>query len=473
MLFNSWTFVVFFVVVYALYWALRHDFRWQNALLLLASYLFYGWWDWRFLGLLIFSTGMDYILGNCIANQADPRRRRRWLVISVCMNLGILGFFKYFNFFTASTVSLAHSLGFDPSFTTLNIVLPVGISFYTFQSMSYTIDIYRRDLAPAKTVFDFALYVAFFPQLVAGPIERSTALLPQLTQPRRFTADKIGDGLVLILCGMFKKICIADNVGLISDQIFNHYSTYHGVDLILASLAFAVQIYCDFSGYTDIARGVAKTMGFELSLNFRLPYFATNPAEFWHRWHISLSTWLRDYLYIPLGGNRHGTANTYKNIFVTMLLGGLWHGAAWNFVLWGGYHGALLIAHRWYCGQRAKFIQIKPLFSRPVYLAQIVGVFVLVVVGWVFFRCRNLEQISYFFTHAGLGTSGETSHVFAKLAFFTLPLLAAQAVQWYAGDLIPWRRWRTAFQIASYSVLIAGLQIFGAHAPTEFIYFQF
>ncbi len=346
MLFNSLEFVVFFAVVLALYSVLNHPR--QNALLLVASYVFYGAWDYRFLLLLIGTTLVDYAVGLAIDRRSDPAARRRILMFSIVANLGVLGVFKYFNFFADSLVEFAGLFGLSVSPVTLNIVLPVGISFYTFQSMAYTIDVYRGHLKPCRSLPDFALYVTFFPQLVAGPIERATHLLPQIYARRVMTAEKIGSGLSLIALGFFKKVVMADNLAPTVNEIFAKQGGYTAEEVLVGAIFFAFQIYGDFSGYTDIARGTSRVLGFELMDNFREPYFARSPSDFWQRWHISLSTWLRDYLYISLGGNRGGRLTTYRNLILTMLLGGLWHGAAWNFVWWGLYHGTLLVGYRWY-----------------------------------------------------------------------------------------------------------------------------
>ena len=326
-----------------LYFLTQRYFRLQNGILLIASYVFYGFWDWRFLALLFVSTVVDYNLALLIEKSESPGERKALLAASICVNLGILGFFKYFGFFAESFASLLNSFGFQSSTPFFNIVLPVGISFYTFQTMSYTIDVYRRKLPATRNFFDFALFVSFFPQLVAGPIERATKLLPQVLQPRKFSQSNFVEGFYLIILGLFKKVVIADNMAPIVNYIFSRdVSTLSGAEVLVGVYAFAFQIYGDFAGYTDIARGVAKWLGFDLMLNFRMPYFATSPSDFWQRWHISLSSWLRDYLYIPLGGNRQGTLLTYRNLMLTMVLGGLWHGAAWTFVAWGFFHGLIL-----------------------------------------------------------------------------------------------------------------------------------
>ncbi len=329
MLFNSYCFWLFFLVVFVLYAGLNH--KWQNRLLLVASYIFYGAWDWRFLSLIWISTVVDFFVALKIDEHRHSsnheRQKKLWLIVSLCTNLGLLGFFKYCGFFVEEMGQLMDWLGVPLSLPSLSIVLPVGISFYTFQTMSYTIDVYRDQIRPVRDFEGFALYVAFFPQLVAGPIERSTHLMPQIIKPRQLTSDGYIEGLYLVLLGMFKKVVIADNMAIIVNAVFQSpVSQLSGLECLLGVYAFAFQIYGDFSGYSAIARGVSKFLGFDIMVNFNLPYFAQSPQEFWHRWHISLSTWLRDYLYIPLGGNRHGTARTYRNLMVTMVLGGIWHG---------------------------------------------------------------------------------------------------------------------------------------------------
>ncbi len=318
MLFNSLTFALFFALVFALYVCLPH--RARNVMLLLASYLFYGAWDWRFLALIWISTAVDYGVALRLASSEDPRTRRRLVAFSLVTNLGILGFFKYAGFFAGSLTNLLRPLGIELPPFTLEVVLPVGISFYTFQTLSYTIDVYRRQLEPTRDVVAFALFVAFFPQLVAGPIERARRLLPQIRTPRSVTWEGIGAGSWLVLWGLFKKVVVADNLAVLVDAVYAPGSAPTGPEVALATFAFAFQIYCDFSGYTDIARDVARMLGFDLVRNFNLPYFASSPAEFWRRWHMSLSTWLRDYLFRSLSF-RHGRASTLRNLGITMLLG--------------------------------------------------------------------------------------------------------------------------------------------------------
>ena len=392
MLFNSYTFWLFFGFVFVLCGLSRRNFRLQNTVLLVASYTFYGFWDWRFLSLLLVSTIIDFNVAQWLERAETPRRRKLLLALSLCANLGVLGVFKYLGFFTESMVELLNAFGIDSSLPVLNVLLPVGISFYTFQTMSYTIDVYRRELPATKRFFDFALFVSFFPQLVAGPIERAAKFLPQVLQPRLQNRLRFTEGFYLILLGLFKKVVIADNMAPIANAIFSRdVSTLSGPEVMIGVYAFAFQIYGDFSGYTDIARGVAKWLGFDLMLNFRMPYFAASPSDFWARWHISLSSWLRDYLYIPLGGNRHGALLTYRNLMLTMLLGGLWHGAVWTFVVWGGFHGLILCLYRFF-GTFSTATEPRALVrSGPFISGRWLGILVmfhLTCIGWLFFPRR-------------------------------------------------------------------------------------
>ncbi len=346
MLFSEPRFFVFFFVVLGVYWSLRSN-RWRKRFLLVASYVFYGAWDYRFLALILFSTVVDYWAGGQLDRKDGPGRRRL-LVLSCLVNLGALGAFKYFNFFVESGAELLAWLGFGRHDATLSIVLPVGISFYTLQSMTYTIDIYRRSLKPTRDAVDFFLYVAFFPQLVAGPIVRASDFLPQLETSRTFAMVRWRSALWLFLIGFFKKVCVSDNVAPFVDAFYEGPERFDLFASFLAPVLYSVQIYCDFSGYSDMAIATAALLGYRLCENFKHPYFSPNVAEFWRRWHISLSFWLRDYLYIPLGGNQHGEWKRKRNLMLTMLIGGLWHGAAWTFVGWGFLHGAGLVVHRWF-----------------------------------------------------------------------------------------------------------------------------
>jgi len=344
MVFNSLPFLVFIGIFFPLYFSLRGRFRlW---LCLIASYIFYAWWDWRFLSLILTSTLIDYLIGLRLNRETDTTKRQWLLRLSMVMNLGFLGFFKYFNFFVESFQDILLSLGLEPDLHTLHIILPVGISFYTFQSMSYTIDVYRKEIPVERDFLRFATFIAFFPQLVAGPIVRAKELLPQFAADIKFEWNRFSFGLSQVLWGFFKKVAVADSLAPFVDQCFAAPESFSALHLSLGVFFYAFQIYCDFSGYSDIAIGLARIMGFDFPDNFRTPYFSRNFSEFWTRWHITLSSWLRDYLYIPLGGNRQGTFNTYRNLMLTMLLGGLWHGASWVFVFWGFLHGLYLVGQR-------------------------------------------------------------------------------------------------------------------------------
>ena len=481
MLFNSYVFWIFFALVLCLYFLTQRYFRLQNGVLLVASYVFYGFWDWRFLSLLFVSTVADYNLALYIEKSGSPGKRKALLAASMCINLGILGFFKYFGFFVESFASLLSSFGFQSSTPFFNIVLPVGISFYTFQTMSYTIDVYRRKLPATRNFFDFALFVSFFPQLVAGPIERATKLLPQVLQPRKFSQSSFVEGFYLIILGLFKKVVIADNMAPIVNYIFSRdVSTLSGAEVLLGVYAFAFQIYGDFAGYTDIARGVAKWLGFDLMLNFRMPYFATSPSDFWQRWHISLSSWLRDYLYIPLGGNRQGTLLTYRNLMLTMILGGLWHGAAWTFVAWGFFHGLILCAYRPFeqrfsKRQTARSSLVRSGISVPGKLLSIFIMFQLVCVGWLLFRAESIEQVwqmgVQLLTNFQI-TPLVTSSV-AMIIFYVLPLVMYEIWLERQGNLLALLRTRWWVRGMVYGYCILMLWFFPAMGQHEFIYFQF
>ena len=475
MLFNSLQFFLFFLLVYGLYLVLSH--RAQNRLLLAASFLFYGAWDFRFLPLFAGSCLMNYAGGLWVHRLDDPRRRKRALVVTMAANLLLLGFFKYFNFLTGSGYSLLQALGVPVTAWRLDVILPMGISFYTFQAMSYVIDVYRRELEPCRSAGDFSLYVAFFPQLVAGPIERATHLLPQVLAPR--TVDRYGliHGGYLILYGLFQKLVVADHLAVTVDYFFNKPEAPAGVPALLALYAFAFQIYCDFAGYSNIARGLAHLMGFRIMANFRTPYFAANPAEFWHRWHISLSTWLRDYLYIPLGGSRGGARGTYRNLALTMLLGGLWHGAAWNFVFWGAYQGAMLIIHR----LLAPFLRLPARTPRVLAAAgRAVTVFVffhLVCLGWLLFRARSAGQIGAWLTalvtdfHAP--DAALVKHLLVRLALFAGPLLVLDFAQYRSDDPYVLFKWPLWARVLVMLFLVYALLLFGYNRAQSFIYFQF
>jgi D-alanyl-lipoteichoic acid acyltransferase DltB (MBOAT superfamily) len=467
MLFNSVEFAVFFVVVLALYWQLRG--RARNALLLVGSYVFYGLWDWRFLGLLALSTVVDFTIGNLLGRTVEPRRRSSLLVVSMVVNLGILGIFKYANFFVDSAVSLLADVGLEPNEPFLQVVLPVGISFYTFQTMSYTIDVYRRRLEPVPDLLVFATFVAYFPQLVAGPIERARILLPQLIgNERSIDEDKVISGLALILLGLFKKVVLADGVAAIADRAFDDPAGLSWLAVATGVVAFAIQIYGDFSGYTDVARGVSRLLGIELTVNFTQPYLSRNITEFWRRWHISLSNWLRDYLYIPLGGNRAGPVRTYVNLVLTMLLGGLWHGASWNFVVWGGLHGGYLVVHRLVRGGR---VDDRPVRGRD--LPAVATTFALVCAAWIFFRAADFGAAAAVYRALAL-QPGRTSLADVALVAVTFAVTVAVDVA-ARRDLVgvDTVSRRPAGVGSLVGLGLVGIVLFSGGTPRPFVYFQF
>ena len=367
------------------YWFIDYkNLKLQNLLLLVSSYVFYCWWDWRFLSLIIISSFIDFTAANRIFSATTKKERKNWLLLSLITNLGLLSIFKYYNFFADSFSILMKNLGWGPNDLTLKIILPVGISFYTFQTLSYTIDIYRKEFQPTKNIISFFTYIAFFPQLIAGPIERASNLLPQIEKKRVFKKEFFNEGVIQILIGLFRKIVIADTLGNYVDLIYGNIEIHNSSTIVLATFFYAFQIYYDFSGYSDIAIGTAKLFGFRFNQNFNLPYFSKSLTEFWRKWHMSLSFWLRDYLYISLGGNQKGIKITYRNLMVTMLLGGLWHGSSWNFIIWGGIHGIALSIEKY-------FNSIK--FLLPMRKLAIFGystTFAMVLISWVFFRSQSL-----------------------------------------------------------------------------------
>ncbi|MCK5825299.1 MAG: MBOAT family protein [Ichthyobacteriaceae bacterium] len=395
MLFNSIDFAIFLPVVFAIYWlAQKLSLQIQNLILLIASYFFYGLWDWRFLLLVAFSTVVDYTVANSIEKSSDLKTRKNLLLISVFVNLGLLGFFKYYNFFIDNFTETFSFFGQPIGSLSLNIILPVGISFYTFQTLSYTIDVYRKKLKPTKDFISFATFVSFFPQLVAGPIERATNLLPQFYTKRTFNYAKSVDGMRQILWGLFKKVVIADNAAQYANQIFNNSDDYSGSTLVLGAVMFAFQIYGDFSGYSDVAIGTARLFGFELKQNFAFPYFSRDIAEFWRRWHISLSTWFRDYVYFPLGGSRVGSFTKVRNTFIIFLISGFWHGSNWTFIVWGLLNAIYFLPLLLTNNNRNNIdvvAQGKMLPSLKDFLA-IIYTFSLTTVAWVFFRADNLSH---------------------------------------------------------------------------------
>jgi alginate O-acetyltransferase complex protein AlgI len=468
MLFDTPIFFVFLTLVVIGYW--RLNFRAQNVFVLLASYLFYGWWDWRFLLLMIGSTTIDYYIAHAIARAPNDTRRKQLLVLSLIINFGILGIFKYFNFFIGSFTHVLQTVGVSqPPISFLKIILPPGISFYTFQEVAYIVDVYNRKIEPADKFVDYALFISLFPHLIAGPIQRPDHLLPQVQRPRSWDGEKVLDGMILIAEGLFRKCVIADNCALIANAAFGGKLGPPNIPVVLlGTYAFAWQIYGDFSGYSDIARGAAQLMGFHFMVNFRQPYLAQSLQEFWRRWHISLSTWLRDYLYIRLGGNRKGESRTYSNLLTTMLLGGLWHGANWTFVIWGGIHGAGLAVER--ALNIAKY-QVGGFFS--TWLRRIL-IFHLVCLSWIFFRAESLTAAWRML--GGLAHwSWQPSYLAAAkfLMLFSLPLFFLDLVLEATGDEYLFQS-RPHFQRVGVAwACILAIVLFGANQANAFIYFQF
>ncbi|MBN1182929.1 MAG: MBOAT family protein [Bacteroidales bacterium] len=412
MLFNSIEFAIFLPIVFTIYWLFNNrNLKLQNSLLVLASYFFYGWWDWRFLSLIILSSCVDYIIGIRLAKTNENRKRKILLMTSILVNLGLLGFFKYFNFFAQSFADAFTLLGKPIEASRLNIILPVGISFYTFQTLSYSIDVYKGKFKPTKDIISFFAFVSFFPQLVAGPIERATNLLPQFYKKRSFEYDKAIDGMRQILWGLFKKIVIADNCAIYVNDVFSNYSSYKGSTLLIGSILFAFQIYGDFSGYSDIAIGTSRLFGFNLKRNFAYPYFSRDMAEFWRRWHISLNTWFRDYLYIPLGGSRGGNWMKIRNTFAIFLVSGLWHGANWTFLAWGFLNACYFLPLLLTKNNRINIgvVAHDRILPSVKEVLQIGLTFGLTVFAWIFFRSDNLSNAFAFIK--GLFSSLFTSPV--------------------------------------------------------------
>ena len=472
MIFNSFQFLIFLVIVVVAYWQLK--LRAQNVLLLVASYLFYGWWDWRFLGLLWLTTIVDFIAGQKIEAGSTDRERRGWLIGQVSFNLGILAFFKYFNFFTDSTEHVLRSLGLSVGSPAVEILLPIGISFYVFHEISYAVDIYRRRLTAERNLLTYALFIAYFPLLIAGPIERAWHLIPQLRAERkRPNANQVYSALVLIVQGLFKKVVIADAVAPIANEMFNAPKGRGAIPLAIGAVAFAIQIYGDFAGYTDIARGVSRLLGIEVFRNFEQPYLSKNITQFWRTWHISLSSWLHDYLYVPLGGNQRGRRRTYINLFLTMLIGGLWHGASWTFVIWGALHGTALAIHR---ALGAYEPRGRPPLPRWRDLPSILGTFGLVTFLWIFFRSASLadaiDYISGFF-HGLLGpTSGGWQSNLLVVAPIAALVLVMDLVDRDRARLRP-LSWSPAVQGALFGGALVGLLVWSGGLGQPFIYFQF
>lgn len=485
MLFNSIEFSIFFPIVFFLYWAVANRrLHLRNFFLILVSYIFYGWWDWRFLSLIIISSSVDYLVGIGLAKETKIGKRRFLLLTSIFVNIGLLAFFKYFNFFTESFVEAFRLFGKEFSYSRLNIVLPVGISFYTFQTLSYSIDVYKGKMTPTKNALAFFAFVSFFPQLVAGPIERAKNLLPQFYKKTVFNYDAIRTGLLLLLWGLFKKLVIADNVGIFVDAVYNHPENYSGIYIIYATYFFAFQIYCDFSGYSDMAIGIARMLGFNLMVNFRRPYFSKSLGEFWRRWHISLSTWFRDYVYIPMGGNRVPKWRWYYNLFIVFLVSGLWHGANWTFVFWGAFHGLYMVIESGTAQRRNTFFQSIS-FKYFSVIQQVTGFFItfnFVVFTWIFFRANSISDafllIKNMFKGLNLANLGvsipgfslfELIVAFGSIGFllFMHLLKRKKQLEDLITDLPLIPRW------GFYFFLFFLIVIFGNFSAEKFIYFDF
>ncbi len=530
MLFNSLEFFIFFGVVFSAYALMGRHFRLQNKFLLCASYFFYGWWDERFLFLIAVATAANYVAAFPIAGiplrrdiiektiaymlavalvvvlinpasvwliapslgaffavgglvlwglyaSAPERRPGRALASVIVLTLGILAYFKYANFFMDSAQDALGLLGVTLNDLTISVILPVGISFYTFQTMSYSIDVQRRHVKPTTSLIELATYIAFFPQLVAGPIERAHHFLPQFFRRREITGERMASGLALAAWGLYKKVVIADNLALITQPVFADPASHSSGGVLVGVIAFGFQIYCDFSGYSDIARGIARAMGFDLMLNFNLPYFSRTPSEFWRRWHISLSSWLRDYLYIPLGGNRGGAVGTYRNLMLTMVLGGLWHGAAWTFVIWGFIHGLVLIIYR--VLNLDAVLDARPMTGRrgldigaiALHLAFGLAMYGVVHLAWIFFRAEGIDNALAVLSQLASFDGWEGR--WAMLAFFVTPLFIAELIQRNASNLEVYLRWPSFVQYNAALFLVCSLLFLKAPKAQEFIYFDF
>jgi alginate O-acetyltransferase complex protein AlgI len=469
MLFDTPVYFIFLTLVVVVYW--RLDRQRQNWFLLAASYLFYGWWDWRFLLLMMGSTAVDYLVARKIASSSNPIHRRALLTASLFLNFGFLGFFKYFHFFAESLSHMLAAIGAGPlTIQFVQIILPPGISFYTFQEVAYIVDVYFGKLEPADSLVDYALFISLFPHLIAGPIQRPSHLLPQVQRDRRLDPDAFFDGCMLIVSGLFRKCVLADQCALIANASFEGRIGHGLWTTMLGAVAFAIQIYSDFSAYSDIARGSAQLLGFHFMVNFRQPYLASSLQDFWRRWHISLSTWLRDYLYIPLGGNRHGEWQTYRNLMATMLLGGLWHGANWTFVLWGGIHGLGLSVERLWGREAAPSTRADPvsLWSRRLMT------FGVVCLAWIFFRAqsigealRMLADLSIWNWRAGTGTAILTLTVLAAISFLMDLRMERHDEEYIFQKVAP------AYRVATATALLGAAVIFSASQANAFIYFQF
>ena len=482
MLFNSIDFAIFLPIVFVLYWFVANkNLKLQNFLIVIASYVFYGWWDWRFLSLILFSTVIDFTVGQKLKNEDDLLKRKILLWASILVNLGFLGFFKYYNFFLDNFVAAFSFFGQRIQGSSLNIVLPVGISFYTFQTLSYTIDVYKKKLEPTKDFIGFSAFVSFFPQLVAGPIERATNLLPQFYKKRTFDYAKAVDGMRQVLWGLFKKIVIADNCAEFANQIFNNSADMNGSTLVLGAVFFAFQIYGDFSGYSDIAIGTSRLFGFNLRQNFAFPYFSRDIAEYWRRWHISLSTWFRDYLYIPLGGSRGGTGMKVRNTFIIFIVSGFWHGANWTFIAWGALNAIYFLPLLLTKNNRNNLKVVAKNKNLPSLkeLSLMLTTFGLTVFAWIFFRAENIEHAFNYISEILSISIFEIPEISGALyALMTLILVCFFLfIEWqgrenkYAIEKFG-SRWKKSYRWYFYFIIVVAIFIFNGKEQ-QFIYFQF
>jgi alginate O-acetyltransferase complex protein AlgI len=482
MLFNSITFLIFLPLVFCAYWLLGKTNRlvYQNLLLLAASYIFYGWWDYRFLALIFASTLVDYVVGLKIYNGKSKQSKKAWLWVSIIFNLGLLGFFKYFNFFIESWVEAFALLNVNINSWTLKVILPVGISFYTFQTMSYALDIYKGSLKPTKNFIGFAAFVSFFPQLVAGPIERASELLPQILKKREFSYPLAVSGLRLALWGFFKKIVIADALAPAVNEIFSNYQAYSSAVLFLGAVYFTFQIYCDFSGYSDIAIGTAKLFGIRLMTNFNFPYFSRGIAECWRRWHISLSTWFRDYVYIPLGGSRVSKPKAIRNIFVVFLVSGFWHGANWTFVFWGLLHSLLFLPSFIIGTNKASFSKWGggiPSKANFIDLFRILGLFFIIVLSWVIFRAENMihamQYLKGILSFSVKGIPLFNPYDYQNMRFENICILIFVLAEMFMVTKIFKLRFRVMRWLSYLAAIVFIMVAIQLNSDSPFIYFQF
>jgi len=483
MLFNSLEFAIFFPIVFFLYWfCISKNVKYQNLLLLISSYFFYGWWDWRFLSLILISTLEDYFVALKINETEDNRKRKIWLFFSIFVNIGILGFFKYFNFFIDNIIFAFSLVGIQFNRWSLNIILPIGISFYTFQTMSYTIDVYYRKIKPTNDFIAFAAFVSFFPQLVAGPIERAANLLPQFLNKRRFSYETAVIGMRQILWGLFKKIVIADSCAIYVNYVFENYNEQAGITLFFGAIFFAFQIYGDFSGYSDIATGTGRLLGFNLMKNFNYPYFSRDIAEFWRRWHISLTTWFRDYIYIPLGGSRTSKKNIIRNTFIIFLISGFWHGAKWTFIFWGICHAILFLPLILF-GINRKYtdsVANNKLLPNIKEIMQICLTFFIITISWIFFRAENIKHAFEYIVKMINKNLFSISMLYDKRSVFNIVIfiIILLIIEWLGrfnnfGIEKILDKWVKPLRWVFYLFIVFIIVMFVRTEGTPFIYFQF